>query len=60
MLPGFWGMMRGGGELALKGALNLSLTVFVVASVGALLLMAAARWLAVAGGLAPAREETAA
>jgi carbon starvation protein len=42
---------------AWKGSLNIALTVFVVACVGALLLLAAARWLAVAAGMAPARSE---
>ncbi len=42
-----------------KGSLNIVLTVFVVACVGALLLMAAARWLAVLGGMAPVRPELA-
>jgi carbon starvation protein len=41
----------------LTGALNIALTVFVMTCVAALLLMAAARWLAVARGLVPARRE---
>jgi carbon starvation protein len=36
-----------------KGALNIALTVFVIASVGALLLMAVSRWVGVLGGLVP-------
>jgi carbon starvation protein len=44
------------GDVA-TGVLNIALTVFVITTVGALLLMAAARWIAVAGGLTPAREE---
>ena len=38
-----------------KGVLNIVLTVFVIASVGSLLLMAASRWLAVLGGMVPAK-----
>jgi carbon starvation protein len=38
-----------------KATLCIALTVFVMASVGTLLLMAAARWVAVWGGLAPGR-----
>jgi carbon starvation protein len=41
------GKLVDGNALVLKGALNIALTVFVMASVGSLLLMAAARWLAV-------------
>ena len=44
----------------LTGVLNIALTVFVMACVAVLLLMAAARWLAVARGLVPARREAAA
>ncbi len=43
---------------ALTGWLNIALTIFVVASVGTLLLMAASRWVAVVGGLVPAARET--
>jgi carbon starvation protein len=38
-----------------KGTLNIALAVFVMASVGALLLIAVSRWVAVAAGLVPAR-----
>jgi carbon starvation protein len=37
----------------LQGYLNIALTVFVMASVGALLLMAVSRWIAVLAGRAP-------
>lgn len=37
------------------GRLNIALTVFVVTCVGLLLLMAVARWVAVLGGMVPAR-----
>lgn len=39
-----------------KGVLCIALTVFVMASVGTLLLLAASRWVAVAGGLVPTNE----
>ncbi|MCS6850364.1 MAG: carbon starvation protein A [Gemmataceae bacterium] len=43
-----------------KGYLNIGLTLFVMASVGSLLLMAVSRWVGVVGGLLPTRvEETA-
>jgi carbon starvation protein len=38
----------------LKGTLNLGLTIFVMVTVGTVVLMAAARWLAVLGGMVPA------
>jgi hypothetical protein len=41
------------------GVLNLAMTIFVMTCVGALLLMAAARWLAVLRGLIPVRSEAA-
>jgi carbon starvation protein len=40
-----------------KGVLNIALTVFVVVSVGLLLLMAVSRWVAVLGKMTPARTE---
>ncbi len=40
---------------AVKSALNVGLMVFVIACVGALLLQAAGRWIAVLGGMAPTR-----
>jgi carbon starvation protein len=39
-----------------KGSLNIALTVFVVTSVGTLLLMAVVRWVAVLGGMVPRKE----
>jgi carbon starvation protein len=51
----FMGMIQNG--QVLKGALNLVMTVFVMACVGVLLLMAASRWLAVGRGLIPARPD---
>jgi len=41
----------------LKGSLNIALTLFVIACVGMLLLMAASRWVAVLGGLIPERND---
>jgi carbon starvation protein len=49
----FPALIRGGAVV--KGVLNIGLTVFVVACVAALLLIAVARWLAVARGLVPVR-----
>jgi carbon starvation protein len=43
-----------------KGVLNIALTVFVMVSVGTLLLLAVSRWLVVLGGLAQARSKGAA
>jgi carbon starvation protein len=40
-----------------KGWINIALTVFVMASVGALLLLAVSRWIAVAMGWIPVRQE---
>jgi len=40
---------------ALKGTLNIVLTLFVMTTVGMLLLMAASRWVAVLAGMVPAR-----
>src|SRR5262249_26516880 len=51
----FLGMIQGG--QVLKGVLNLTMTVFVMACVGALLLLAVGRWLAVARGLIPAQPD---
>jgi carbon starvation protein len=44
------------GQVA-KGALNLALTVFVVACVATLLLLAVSRWLMVARGIVPVRKD---
>jgi carbon starvation protein len=43
-------------EQEVKAVLCIGLTVFVMASVGTLLLLAASRWVAVLGGLVPGRE----
>jgi carbon starvation protein len=48
--------MISAGQVA-KGALNLAMTVFVVACVGALLLLAVSRWILVAKGVVPVRHE---
>lgn len=50
MLPQFWQLTARGIWSTPKGVLNISLTVFVVACVAALLLIAASRWVAVASG----------
>jgi carbon starvation protein len=47
----FPAMIRAGQQL--KGVLNIALTLFVMASVGMLLLMAASRWVAVLAGMVP-------
>lgn len=57
MLPQFWRFTSAGVWSMPKGVLNISLTVFVVACVAALLLIAVARWLAVASGKIPVRRE---
>jgi carbon starvation protein len=49
------GQRLGDTELIVKGVLNIAVTVFIVACVAALLLLAASRWVAVLGGLAPPR-----
>ncbi len=46
-------MIRQGKEFT--GVLNIALTLFVMCTVGAVLFWAAARWVAVLGGLAPVR-----
>jgi carbon starvation protein len=43
---------------AVKGYLNIALTVFVVASVGMLLLIAVSRWIAVLAGMVPVQAES--
>jgi carbon starvation protein len=43
-------------KVVLTGALNFSMTLFVMTCVGVLLVMACARWLAVARGLTPSTE----
>jgi carbon starvation protein len=51
MLIQFIQMTNDGRWSPLKGVLNISLTVFVIACVAALLLMAAARWVGVLTGM---------
>jgi carbon starvation protein len=41
----------------LKGSLNLGLTLFVMVTVGMVVVVAAARWVAVLGGMVPARRQ---
>jgi hypothetical protein len=48
--------MISGGQVA-KGALNLALTIFVMACVAVLLLQAVVRWVLVARGVVPVRRE---
>jgi carbon starvation protein len=45
----------GQSDMVWKGTLNIALTVFVVACVGSLLLMAAGRWVGVLGGMVERR-----
>jgi carbon starvation protein len=45
-----------GSQIVLTGYINIGLTLFVMVSVGSLLLMALARWLAVLGWMTPRRE----
>lgn len=47
MLPQFWGLVQAGRWSQAKGILNISMTVFVIACVLTLLLLAAARWMMV-------------
>ena len=54
MIPQFVRLTAAGNWSVLKGVLNISLTVFVIACVLALLFFAAGRWLAVLRGLVPA------
>ena len=49
MTKGFVGMIQQG--QVLRGSLNIGLTLFVMVSVGFILLWAASRWVAVAGGM---------
>ena len=43
--------------MVLKGTLSIAMTVFVIACVAALLLMAVGRWVAVLSGAVPVRAE---
>jgi hypothetical protein len=52
MVPQFIEATRRGAWSPLKGTLNIGLTVFVIACVLALLLIAVGRWLAVLRGVA--------
>jgi carbon starvation protein len=57
MAGDFYGMIQAGNVL--RGSLNLGLTLFVMVSVGFIVLLAAARWVGVAGGMIqprPAKE----
>jgi carbon starvation protein len=51
-------IQTGRSDLVWKGVLNISLTIFVVASVGMLLLMAVSRWIGVLVGMVPVRSES--
>jgi carbon starvation protein len=57
MIPQFLRRVDSGAWGPVKGYLNVGLMVFVMSCVGALLLMAMARWVAVARGLVPIRAE---
>jgi carbon starvation protein len=57
MIPKFMVLVQRGDWGLLKGTLNIGLMVFVMTCVGALLLMAVARWLAVLRGVLPVRTE---
>ncbi|HMC63515.1 MAG TPA: carbon starvation protein A [Gemmataceae bacterium] len=58
MIPQFWEKVQEGAWSKPKGALNISLTVFVITCVGALLLIAASRWVGVLGRLiSPSAQE---
>jgi len=55
MSQGFIAKISGGEVLV--GSLNLGMTLFVMVSVGTILLMAASRWLGVTGGMIKAKSE---
>src|SRR5262249_61341191 len=57
MIPQFAALVGNGTWSPLKGWLNIGMMVFVMACVGALLLQAAARWLAVLNGVIPVQPE---
>jgi carbon starvation protein len=63
MIPQFYGFMElgpeKGGWSLLKGSLNIGLMIFVMTCVGALLLLAVSRWVAVGRGLIPVVPEAA-
>jgi carbon starvation protein len=52
------GSEAAGQKLILTGVLNIGLTLFVMCTVGAVVLWAAARWIGVLGGLIPPRRES--
>jgi carbon starvation protein len=52
------GEQAAGNQLVWTGVLNIALTIFVIASVGALLLMAVSRWIAVLLKMAPTNRTT--
>jgi carbon starvation protein len=63
MAERFWGDIRDGSRLhdnavLLRGALNLGLTLFVMVSVGMILLLAVSRWYGVGMGIIKARSES--
>ena len=51
----FWTDIQG--EKVLSGSLNLGLTLFVMVSVGFIVLLAASRWVAVVMGVVKPRSE---
>ncbi len=59
MIPQFIGLMNRGVWGPVKTGLNIALMVFVMACVAALVIQAAARWVAVWGGLIPVTPEAA-
>ncbi len=58
MIPQFLRLVQDNAWSPIKGILNIGLMLFVVISVFALLLMAAARWLAVLRGVTPTRPDS--
>jgi carbon starvation protein len=56
IMTGNFGRMIADGQV-LKGWLNLSLTLFVMVSVGLVVLLAASRWVAVVSGMIRAKPE---
>jgi carbon starvation protein len=59
MIPQFLQLVQRGVWGPLKGYLNVGLMVFVMACVGALLMLAASRWVLVGRGLVPVRPDVA-
>jgi carbon starvation protein len=56
MIAQFMALTQSGQWGPLKGTLNISLTVFVIACVALLLLLAASRWVAVLAGMMPVND----